>query len=259
MSWHATFIWVDFYSALTAKTKPIFLIGSETMSNNPFEDHSSSPFPSPSKGEPQRKQASGMKTVLIVIGSIFGVMALCCCGVGGWVIYKARGAFVTDPSLVQAKAKTIVDMDYPSELTPVFAMDIIVVKMAMFVSGSQQSPEGDLLMVMSVPNEGEVDRENLTSQMEQQLNQQSAQNPNAKIPSLDVTNRGTRKFMVKGQEVEFSFNEAKDSKSGELFFQVSGAYSDENSSDKKATLVFMQVRQSKFREERIKQVIESIK
>ena len=211
------------------------------MSDNPYQSLENSEVP------PQKKS----RTLLwVILGALAVMSLLCCCGGPMLLNWGLQNRISTDPVEVTAKADAMLQMDRPAELQPVFYMDMVFMKMAIF----GQEGGGEMMCQMAMDPKMATDREKMRSSMDEQMQQQSAKNPD--LPELIVDERETREYQVRGEPVSFDFNKCTAQESGEKYYQVSGVVDSQDGSQ--AVMILLQVKAENVSEDQITEMIESI-
>jgi len=171
----------------------------------------SDPSSFPEGGPPKRGMSTGVK-VLLILGGVFGVLALACCGFGIWIYNKM---VITDPQKVVAIEQEIVSIQVPDRLKPVFGMDIsfgpMPIKMAVRVGS-----ETEVLTLMGMA--GEAANPVTQQQMQAEMKKQGKQ------PGLRIDSNETRNVTIGGEEVAFVFSKGVHEGSGKPMRQVRGVF-----------------------------------
>ncbi|HAY79259.1 MAG TPA: hypothetical protein DCY79_05570 [Planctomycetaceae bacterium] len=211
------------------------------MSDNPYQAVENP------VGGPQRKS----RTLLWVILGAFTLMSLlCCCGGPMLLTWGVGSRINTDPAKVTAEADAMLEMDRPAELKPMFYMDVFVMKMVCF--GDEN---GDMLCQMELKAEYAKDREAMRAAMDEQMQKQAADNP--ELPELVVDEQVEREYQVRGEPVTFDLSKCTAVETGERYYRVSGVIDSPDGS--RAVMVVLQVKEENFSEDRIAEMIESIR
>lgn len=187
------------------------------------------PGPSFSDGGPPRRGMSTGTKVLLILGGIFGVLALACCGVGFWIFNKFSKSVTNDPERVVAIQQEMVSIDVPPDLPPRAGMDLdfwrFKIKVAVFstqaLDGQQaEAPVGggEMLLLM----QGAIDDPEAQQQMEARMKSQGVET-NMRVESTEV-----RKIMIGGEEVTFEFSKGVERESGTRMRQVTGTFPGRN-------------------------------
>ena len=173
----------------------------------------SNPYASPDGGEPKRGMSTGVK-VLLILGGVFGVLAVLCCGAGIYLFNKFSKAMTTDPAQVAAIQQDIAGINLPEGFKPQGGFDWtlgIKIKAAIYSrSGSE------MLMLMQMPST--ASEEEMRQQMQDSLAKQG------KKQELRVESRETRTVIIDGKEVPFEFTKGTQEGSGRAMRQVIGVF-----------------------------------
>ena len=188
------------------------------MSNEPrFDDI-------PDEGDVSRSPAKkGMSTgakVAIILGCVFGVCALLCCGVGGYFMYKASQAVTMDPVQIAAIQQTMLtNIDLPADYAPKMAMDFTMagqgMKMAIYSPGAGQEPDPtQMLMLMQMKITADE------AQMQQELERSGGGQQN----QINVESSETKMVTIDGTERSVRFAKGKAQQGGAAVRQVSAVF-----------------------------------
>ena len=213
------------------------------MSDNPYAATNDPESPAPKKSR---------KMLYIILGVLGVTCLLCCCGSPMMLMWVGQGRLKTDPVEVTEKADEMLKMDRTEDLQPIMYMDLVFMKMTMWGAGKEDMT--DMFCQMSMNESYAQDREAMKIQMEAKMREQAAQNPS--LPVLNIDKSETRAFSVRGQPVEFDFNECTARETDEKYYQLTGIVDSKDGSE--IVVLFLQLRAEKFSEERITQMLESI-
>lgn len=187
------------------------------------------PYMSPEGMPPYQKPGMSTGTkVLLILGIIFLVLVLLCCG-GIIVSTMVIGSYVSDmvsddPQVVRQVTDEIVDIDVPEKLQPQFSMDIKVPMsderiMVWAIYGDEASGTGVVLASFGEQFAGQ-NQAQMKRQMEQSLREQGYA-PDEGLGPQEVTER---EIKVRGEPVKFMFATAKDPESGKERIMVNGTF-----------------------------------
>ena len=218
------------------------------------------PYMSPEGMPPYQKPGMSTGTkVLIILGIIFLVLALLCCG-GGVAVFWAGASYMKDaisddPQVIRRVTAEIADIDVPEKLKPQFSMNMKVPisgdkLMVMVVYGNQA--DGTAVMLASF---GEAFADQGQAQMRQQMEQSLREqgfSPGGGVGPGEATEK---EIEVRGEPVKFMFATAKDPDSGEDRSHVTGMF--EGNTGPVMIMVFADP--EKLSEEEIVEMLESIK
>jgi hypothetical protein len=172
------------------------------------------PYASTDGGPPKRGMSTGMK-VLLIVGGIFGVLAVVCCGVGYYVYDRIANSVTSDPAKVAAIQEEIVSIRLPPGFTAQGGMDLglgpMKVKAAIYVRNGRE-----MLMLMQMP--GVASDEEMRKQMEETFEKQG-QRQDVKVRSREV-----RKIQINGQEYPFEFTQGVQGEDQHPVRQVIGVF-----------------------------------
>jgi hypothetical protein len=187
---------------------------------DPYIDRNETNIQPPKKG-----MSSGMKTLLIV-GIIFGVLILICCGgLVGFGLYMrsyVSDAMSEDPIVIAEHTAQFVDMEIPSQLSPTMSFDVTVPfsgePVMVWVIYADQ-PTNSMLMMASIGPMMEQQDEDITrQQLEDSMRQQGL----AAGADVDEWERSVKELNVRGEPVEFNFGVGKSTDTGAQRIELSG-------------------------------------
>ena len=217
------------------------------------------PYMSPEGMPPYQKPGMSTGTkVLIILGIVFLVLVLLCCG-GGVAFFWAGASYMEDaisddPEVVRRVTGEIVDIDVPEKLEPKMSMDFTVPFtddrfMVMVIYGDQA--EGSAVMLASF---GEAFAGQGEAQMRQQMEQSRREQGLGPDPGMGPQQVDEREIEVRGEPVKFMFATTEDPESGEKRIQVTGMF--EGKTGPVMIMVFADP--ERLSEEEIVQMLESI-
>ena len=163
------------------------------------------------------------RSTRIVLGTLAGLLFLCCVASLGLALFGSRlvsRAVVTDPTRVASVSAQIVSYRLPSGFGEMFASDILGIKV---VAIGPTDPKADLLiiMLMQLPAAMNVSQDNLRQQMEAALTQQTG------FGSGDLRLIGTEHAVILDQDVTLTVREGQ-AGNGQTLRQVSGLFDGPN-------------------------------
>jgi hypothetical protein len=218
------------------------------------------PYMSPEGMPPPEKPGMSTGTkVLIILGIIFLVLVLLCCGFGGafvwWGTAYMKDAISDDPQVVREVTGEIVEIDIPDKIKPLFSMDMNVPfsdqrVMVMVVYGDQG--DGTAVMLASF---GEAFADQGQAQMRQQMEQSLREQGFSPDSGAGAGEATEKEIVIRGEPVKFMFATAKDPDSGEDRIHVTGMF--EGNTGPVMIMVFADP--EKLSEEEIVEMLESIK
>jgi hypothetical protein len=217
------------------------------------------PYMSPEGMPPYQKPGMSTGTkVLLILGIVFLVLVLLCCGGGVFVFWAGasymKDAISDDPQVVRRVTGEIVDIEMPDELEPQFSMDMKVPfsdERFMVMVGYGDQAKGTAVMLASFGKEFAAQGQaQMKDQMEQQLRQRGVA-PDQNLGPQEVTER---EIEVRGEPVKFAFATAKDPESGKERIMVNGAFQGETG----PVMIMVFADPEVLSEEEIVEMIESI-
>jgi len=221
------------------------------------------PYDSPENFRPG--MSTGTK-VLLGLGIGCGVLVLLCCGgmmVGGYFFGRSmQEAISEDPQQIAAVATSIVEIEIPEPLAPVFSMDFTIPftnqkAMAMVVyahkrdGGTPKGENPDSVLVMFQMSESFGDRGALKAQFEAQMQQSGRK----EWEEVQIENEELIEHEVNGGPAQFSFGKGKRDKDNREVWQASGAFDGKGG----PAMLFMQLDAETFTEEQARGVIDSMR
>lgn len=219
------------------------------MSNEPHFDESHDDGDITPSGK-KKGMSTGAK-VAIILGIVFGICLLVCCGVGGYFANKVGNAMTQDPAKIATiQQSMLTSIDLPAEYTPRMAMDFSLagqgMKMAIYSPGSGAEPNpAEMLMLMSM---------NVTAdeaQMQQQMEQSMAGQQN----QIQEESSETKMVTIDGIERSVRFAQGKARQGGQAVRQVSAVFP-----GKEGTVMLVQiVPEEKWDEATVTKMLGSIK
>jgi hypothetical protein len=193
--------------------------------------------------------------VLLTLGIVLGVVLLLCCGVGGYFAYYLRKSMTTDPAAVREITAKIVTIDVPPQFVPVMAFDNLSIPgtgVSFSIAVYAENPAGNTIMLAAI--KGKNIEHTPQDQLERQLKQSTgSQSGGAKQIVVEETHQ--RKIDVRGKPVSFTFSTGKETQSGKPWLQASGMFQ----SDSGMTMFMFSGDASKYNEEQVAKIIESIR
>lgn len=179
---------------------------------------------------PPKQGMSSTAKVLIILGSIAGVVLLACCGgvafvwiqAPNWFKNLAQNVSVTqNPAEVRERTQQMLHIDIPADFMPLQAMEFFVMKWAVYQGKS--GPQS-LLIIMEMNKEmvdpnGDMDAQQQREQMRQSLRQQQQFGT---MEEINEESHETRRFTIDGKTVEFDFTKGKSKTSQTVIHQVVG-------------------------------------
>ncbi len=203
----------------------------------------SDPSSFPEGGPPKRGMSTGVK-VLLILGGVFGVVAVLCCGVAIYLYNQFAKSVTKDPAQVAAIQQKIVDINLPDGFKPQAGFDWslgIKIQAAIYTRGGSE-----MLMLMQMPST--ASEEEMQKQMQDSLEKQG------KKQQVRVQSTEIREVNINGKEVSFQFTEGVQEGSDQPVRQVVGVFSGR---DGTAMLMYM-VPEDAWNEEEVMTMLKSI-
>ena len=222
------------------------------MSNFPQD-----PYVTPQVVE-KRGMSSGTK-VLLILGILFLLCVLLCCGGGIVVSFMAskyaKDAVSLDPAVIAQRRSEILDIEIPEPFTPQTSMDMTVPmtdqRLMMIISYTGQSP-ADTITLVGI---GELMAGQPEQQMRQQIEQSLQQQGIGRQDSTGQWEAKEKEFTIAGKPTTFVFRIAKDENNEPKRFDASGMVTGKRG----PVLITISADAETLSEEQIDKIIESIK
>lgn len=165
---------------------------------------------------PKKGMSTTAKVVLVMLG-VGGVALLLCCGglfgAGVWLQRTVQQAQITDPDQIEEVAQQIASIRLPEEYHPQMGLQFPILGMRMAIFTRTDSPQSMAMLMentMSMNSSDPAQRDQMMSQMKQQMGMQGA----------DLSQTEVREIEVAGQKVPFQFGTL--TKNGVKLTQVIG-------------------------------------
>ena len=174
---------------------------------------------------PKKGMSSGMKTLLIV-GIIFGLLILLCCGgvvgVGFYMRSYVGDAMSQDPAVIVERTSQFVEMEIPPQLSPTMSLDMAIPfsdePLMVWVVYSDASTNSTLMMASLGQMMAQQNQDQTRQQLEQSMRQQGV----AAGEGVDEWERSVKEIEVRGEPVEFNFGIGKNTDTGAQRIELSG-------------------------------------
>jgi hypothetical protein len=204
--------------------------------------------------QPTQSKGCGMK-VLIILGLVFVVMALACCGVGGYFYYAMKPVVTEDPTEVRAKTAEIAEIEVLDGLEPQMAMSMTIpfknIGMAMVVYSDTTTSSAVTMLMFSVDNLSDAEQDEMRRAFEQGTSQQNADGPEG----INVEDTQEKTINIRGQEITFIVSKGTGQQSGNARIMATGSFQGKAG----ITTVVVNVDAEKYPEEEVVKMLESIK
>jgi len=203
------------------------------------------PYSTPDGTPPKRGMSTGLK-VLLILGGLFGLLTVLCCGGVFYFVNKVANAFTNDPAQIAAIQEEVIDIETPPGVAPQSGLDVgffgFEVKMAIYAG-----ERNEMLMIMQMP--GMVTEAEMRQKMDENFQKQGRKK------ELEIQSREVRRINIDGQEVPFEFATGTDQDSGETIRMVTGTFPGRGGT---AMLLYI-VRESEWDEEEVMTMLRSIR
>ena len=166
-------------------------------------------------GRPEKRQRLSLGVrFLIGLGVTAGLACLACCGLGGWIMVKFRGAMLTTPAEVaKVRDEIITDIDLPERFQPRMAMDFQLWGGVLRFAAYANEGDSETVVLMQMP--AEASPEDVRQQVQHAMGQQE---------QFDVESFETRTISIEGKPVDFQFAKGTSRETGRVVRQVVGAF-----------------------------------
>ena len=178
--------------------------------------------------QPPKKGMSGGTKALLIVGIIFGLLILLCCGgLVGFGVYMASyvsDAISEDPAVVAERTGQFIQMDIPAQFSPAMSFDMTIpfsdeTLMVWVVYADE--PSNSMLMMASLgPMLAQQGQDDVRRQLEQSMRQQGV----AAGKGADEWEGSVKEIEVRGEPVAFNFAAGKNTDTGAQRIEVSGMF-----------------------------------
>ena len=223
------------------------------MSMSPPEMTPNGMQPSPKPG-----MSTGAK-VLIVLAIVFGILlVLCCGGVIATFFYLqsyAAESFSEDPAKVAAVTQEIAQLDIPEGLEPAGSVNMKVpfTGQSLMTVAVYADEETGSVLILTVA--GEAFGSQNQAQMQQSIDQSLRQQGMGDKEEILIQESHKKEIEIRGQPVTFTIANGKGAESETPRIQVTGTFEGRAG----PAMLIMNADAEKFPEEKIVEMIESIK
>ena len=196
--------------------------------------------------------------VLLVLGSIAGIVMLLCCGGFAFVGFKFKDEFKAiadatsnDPAVVKQRTQEVIKIDIPDEFTPVMTIGVPfgAFSMKQFIYQNKANPS---FMLQIVETNQPLQPGQTAQQQREEMVQGMRQGQQFSL-NMQEESRETREFTINGEEVPFDIIKGKTN--GVPARQILGSFS----SRKGTIMLMMTIPESEYNDEKIAGMINSIR
>jgi hypothetical protein len=215
-------------------------------------------MPSDGMQPPQKPGMSTASKVLIVLGIVFGVACVLCCGGGIGFYFFAKSyiadAISKDPVKIAAVTEDITLIEIPDELAPTVSINMKIPftdqpVMVIVVYADKETDSG--LVLVALGNElGSQDE----AQMRRSINQQLRQQGLGEQEGILIEESYQKEVEIRGQPATFTITKGKGSESGTPRIGAAGVFQGKTGS----VMLILNADAEKFPEEKIVEMIELI-
>ena len=178
--------------------------------------------------QPQKPGMSGGMKALLIVGIIFGLLILLCCGgLVGFGIYMqsyVSDAMSDDPTIIAERTAQFVEMEIPAQFAPTMSLDMTIplsdeTLMVWVVYADE--PSNSMLMMASLgPMIAQQNEDQIRQQLEQSMRQQGV----GAEEGVDEWESSVKEIEVRGEPVEFNFAVGKNANTEAQRIQVNGMF-----------------------------------
>jgi hypothetical protein len=198
---------------------------------------------------------SGGCKVLLILGILFGVLILLCCGgivTTGWYFARATS---DDPGTVRAVTEQMVEIELPQEFQPAMSIDFKVPFSGKRLFSAAVYADEDSHSMLTLASIGKAVPDEQREQVERQIRESLRKEGVNVDTDSEEWESWERELDVRGQKRAFTFAAGKDAESGTRFISATGQID-----GKQGPVILMFAGDAeKSDEERVVRVIESIR
>ncbi len=225
-------------------------------------------FPPPPQDEfvaPQVVEKQGMSggaRVLLVLGGIFGLCLLLCCG--GVITLAIKGpklvedyvdnAVSEDPVVIAQRREELLDIDIPESFKPKGSMDVVIPfvdKRAMMIVAYEGDPSSNSVVLVGLGDAfSEMSPEEMEIKIKESLEKEGLGQPEN---DANLENK-TKNFTIGGRKTTFVYGTEVDEEGNAIRFHVTGTVRGKQA----PVFVMITADADKFSEEDLDKIIESI-
>jgi hypothetical protein len=208
--------------------------------------------------QPQKRGMSTTAKVLLVLGSIAGIVMLVCCGGAAFFGYKFKDnikaiadATSNDPVVVKQRTQEVINIEIPEEFSPVMTIGFPLGEFSMkeFVYNNKANP--NFMLVILETNQPLQPGQTVQQQREAMM--QGMRQGQQFSLDMQEESRETREFTISGEQVPFDIIKGK--ANGVPARQIVGIFP----SRKGTIMLLMTVPESDYSDEKIAGMINSIR
>lgn len=210
-------------------------------------------------GPPEKQGTSAGSKVLLILGIIFVILVVLCCGgliaAYFWANSYFGEAMSEDPQVVRQLTDEIVSIDVPEQLQPAFSMDMQIPftgqEMMKWVAYADESNSSVLVMASFGEAFAGQNKQQMHTQIRQALRGQGLGQPE----NVNITERTEREIEVRGQPVTFSFGEGQQENTDRQWIEVTGTL---EGPEGRTVMLIVSADKATLSEEQIVDMIKSI-
>jgi hypothetical protein len=207
---------------------------------------------------PKKGMSSGAKTLLIV-GIIFGLLALLCCGgLVGSAIYMGsyfKDAMSQDPTVIAERTAEFVEIEIPSQLSPTMSLDMTIPfsdePLMVWVVYADEPSNSRLMMASLGPVMAQQNPDDVRNQLEQSMRQQGV----TAGEGVDEWEESVKEIEVRGEPVVFNFAVGENLDTETQRIEVTGMFQGQSG----PVMLILSADAQVIDEEAVVEMIESIK
>lgn len=201
----------------------------------------------------QAKKGNGCIIAAIVAAVIVAAGVAVVIGLGVWGYSKVKDNISTDPVKVIAMSNEIVLLDFGSDSKwkPAFAMDIFMMKMAIYAIDDESA----FLVVMDGDPKTLGTGEAFESQMRAEISKQNTQRSHKQMEATKEISSSREEFNVRGTPTSFLVSYSDGIETGTRYIEISGSL--ESNQAGRTAFIYIKARESVLTLEAAKALIET--
>ena len=168
--------------------------------------------------QPPKKGMSGSMKTLLIVGIIFGLLVLLCCGgLVGFGVYMASyvsDAMSQDPAVISECTAQFVEMEIPPQFAPTMSFDMKIPisdeTLMVWVVYADESSNSMLMMASLGAMMQQQNQEDVRRQLEESMRQQGI----GANEGIDESESLVKEIEVRGEPVPFNFTVGKNTNTG---------------------------------------------
>jgi len=209
--------------------------------------------------QPQKQGMSNSTKTLLIVGIIFGILILLCCGglVGGGIFMGSyfKDAMSNDPVVIAARTAEFAEIEIPSQLAPVMSLNMTIPlsndPLMVWVIYADEPSNSILMMASLGPMMAQQGEEDIRRQLEDSMRQQGV----SAGAGVDEWEESVKEIEIRGETVPFSFKVGKNTDTQAQRIEVSGMFEGQSG----PVMLILSADAEVIGEEAVVEMLESIK